>query len=73
MRPNHEGPSVTDSAIEATGAERSLSLTDILADAERRLLVEQACLTPAEILALQALSDERLGDLADLAHRVRVE
>ena len=73
VRPNHEGPSVTDSAIEATGAERSLSLTDILAEAERRLLVEQACLTPAEVLALQALSDERLGDLADLAHRVRVE
>jgi biotin synthase len=73
MRPNHEGPSVTDSAIEATSAERSLSLTDILAEAERRLLVERACLTPAEVLALQALSDQRLGDLADLAHRVRVE
>ena len=64
MRPNHEGPSVTDSAIEATGAERSLSLTDILAEAERRLLVERACLTPPEVLALQALSDERLGDLS---------
>src|ERR671910_355705 len=68
MRPNHEGPSVTDSAIEATGAERSLSLTDILAEAERRLLVEQACLTPPEILALQALSDERLRDPSHLAH-----
>jgi len=45
---------------------------DLLGLAERRLLDEGERLTREEVLALQALPDERLGDLADLAHRVRL-
>ena len=45
---------------------------DLLGLAERRLLDEGERLTREEVLALQALPDEQLGDLADLAHRVRL-
>jgi biotin synthase len=46
--------------------------SDVLAQAEGRLLAERGRLTADELLALQALPDERLGELADLAHRVRL-
>jgi biotin synthase len=45
----------------------------ILAAAERRLLSERERLTAEALLALQALPDEHLGELADLAHRVRLQ
>ena len=45
----------------------------LLADAEHRLLAERGRLRAEELLALQALPDEHLGELADLAHRVRLK
>jgi biotin synthase len=50
-----------------------MTQVDILAEAERRLLVERGRLSEGELLALQALPEERLGELAELAHRVRLE
>ena len=46
---------------------------DVLGVAESRLLDERGRLTEEEVLELQALPDERLGELADLAHRVRLK
>lgn len=43
-----------------------------LAVAEHRLLDERGRLTQEEVLALQELPSEKLGELADLAHRVRL-
>jgi len=45
---------------------------NLLADAERRLLDEGGRLSQEEVLALQALPGEHLGELAGLAHRVRL-
>jgi biotin synthase len=50
----------------------SASRTDVLAEAERTLLTDGGRLDQETVLALQALPDEGLGDLADLAHRVRL-
>jgi biotin synthase len=44
----------------------------LLADAEQRLLGEGGRLTQDEVLALQAMPGDYLGELADLAHRVRL-
>jgi biotin synthase len=55
-----------------TAADIAASRTDVLAEAERILLTDSGRLDQPTVLALQALPDERLGDLADLAHRVRL-
>jgi biotin synthase len=44
----------------------------VLTVAAHKLIGEGGRLTREEVLALHALPDERLGDLADLAHRVRL-
>lgn len=46
---------------------------EILKIAERRLLEERGRITQEEALAIQALPDDQLGHLTDLAHRVRLE
>lgn len=47
--------------------------TELLSQAESRLLEQDGRLTKDELLALQALPNESLGELADLAHRVRLK
>lgn len=55
------------------GSEREwVAEGDILAEAERRLLAERGRLAGHELLSLQELPTERLGELAELAHRVRL-
>lgn len=49
------------------------SADELLSQAERRLLEDGGRLTQDELLALQALPNESLGELADLAHRVRLK
>lgn len=46
---------------------------EILKVAEARLLEERGRITPEEALAIQALPDDQLGHLTELAHRVRLE
>jgi biotin synthase len=53
-------------------ADIAASRTDVLAEAEHTLLTAGGRLDQETVLGLQALPDERLGDLADLAHRVRL-
>jgi len=46
---------------------------ELIEAAEQRLLVDRGSITQDEALALQALPDDYLGALADLAHRVRLD
>lgn len=46
---------------------------DILKVAEKRLLEERGKITMEEALEIQALPDDQLGYLAELAHRVRLD
>lgn len=46
---------------------------EILKIAEQRIMVDRGNITEAEALRIQALPDEQLGHLADLAHKVRIE
>lgn len=46
---------------------------EILKIAEKRLLEERGRITIDEALAIQALPDEQLGHLTELAHRVRLD
>lgn len=46
---------------------------EILLTAEHRLLEERGSITMQEALEIQALPDDQLGHLADLAHRVRLD
>lgn len=46
---------------------------DILKVAEKRLLEDRGSITLEEALEIQALPDDQLGHLADLAHRVRLD
>jgi biotin synthase len=52
---------------------RSSGLTDILAEAREQVLERGEGLTPAQVLAVLQLSDDRLDDLLALAHEVRMQ
>ena len=60
-----------ESTVPAAGSAASPS--ELLAEAGHRLLEERGRLLPDEVLALQGLPDEHLADLAELAHRVRLD
>lgn len=45
----------------------------ILKELEKRILLDRGEITYEEALAVQALPDDQLGHLADLAHRVRLD
>lgn len=47
-------------------------MTDVLADARRALLSERRLLTSAELAGLASLPSARIGDLAEVAHDVRL-
>ena len=45
----------------------------ILKELEKRLLIDRGEITYEEALVVQALPDDQLAHLADLAHRVRLD
>lgn len=53
-------------------ARETIQPDELLAAAERRVLDERGRLTKEEVLALQRLPSGQLGNLTDLAHRVRL-
>lgn len=59
--------------LETLPIEPAAEPAEILKAAEKRLLEERGRITPEEALAIQALPDDQLAHLTDLAHRVRLE
>lgn len=64
---------MSNTSASSTLVEPAAEPAEILRIAERRLLEERGRLTFEEALQIQALPDDQLTHLADLAHRVRLE
>lgn len=64
---------MTDQSASSTLVEPAAEPAEILKTAEQKLLIDRERITLEEALAIQALPDDQLTHLADLAHRVRIE
>lgn len=64
---------MTDQSASSTLVEPAAAPAEILQIAEQRLLVDRGRITQEEALQIQALPDDQLTHLADLAHRVRLD
>ncbi|MBI5309625.1 MAG: biotin synthase BioB [Actinobacteria bacterium] len=64
---------MTDQSASSTLVEPAAEPAEILKIAEQRLLVDRERITIDEALQIQALPDDQLAHLADLAHRVRLD
>lgn len=64
---------MTDQPASSTLVEPATEPAEILKTAEQRLLVDRERITFEEALEIQALPDDQLTHLADLAHRVRLD